>query len=154
MRRILPFVVLAALTAGVLAGCVAEPNESDHALVTAIPTPASDTRTVLMTAVPAEMRGELTRVVQTPAKSLEAREAKAQAKASYGVYAGCSSTRRGQRVTYTVTVGGKFEASGTIQCNRDQTEDAGDNFADGSTVQVSLGVPKQVLLAYAIVAPD
>jgi hypothetical protein len=154
MRRVLPLVLLAAMTASVLAGCVTGPKESDRVMMTTIATPASDARTAPMVAVPAAMHGELAQAVQTPAKSLETVEAKAKAKASYAVYAGCSSTGHGQKVTYTVTSGGKFESSGTIECNDDLTEDSGDTFAGNSTVKVSLGsVPKQVRLVYAVVAP-
>jgi hypothetical protein len=155
MRRVLPLGLLAALTVSVLTGCATGPRESDRVMMTpTISTPASETRTVPTVVVPAAMHGELTRAVQTSAKSLETVEVKATANASYAVYAGCASTRYGQKITYTVTTGGKFEGSGTIECNGDLTEDSGDTFAGGSTVKVSLGsIPKQVRLAYAIVAP-
>ncbi|MCU1598359.1 MAG: hypothetical protein JWQ47_2098 [Glaciihabitans sp.] len=155
MSRVLPLVLLAGLTVSVLAGCATGPMESDRVMRSTIPTPASDTPTVPTVVVPAALHGELTRVVQTPAKSLETVEAKATAKTNYAVYAGCSSTRHSQKITYTVTTSGKFDGSGTIECNGDLTEDSGDIFAGDSTVKVSLGsVPKQVRLAYAIVAAD
>jgi hypothetical protein len=154
MRRVLPLGLLAVLTASVLAGCVTGATESDRVMMPTIATPASDARTGPAVVVPAALHGELTRAVQTPAKSLETVEAKATATAGYAVYAGCSSTRPGQKITYTVTTGGKFEGSGTVECNGDLTEDSGDTFAGNSTVKVSLGsVPKQVRVAYAIVAP-